>query len=394
MEGAGAMRSVLFVDDEPRVLEGLENLMFPYMDEWDMEFAEGGNQALALLNERPFDVIVTDMRMPNMDGAALLDHVRRSHPQIVRIVLSGHSEVDAALRAMPVAHQFLSKPCDARNLTRVLSQACRLNEIISDSRLQATIGDIDQLPARPVVYDRLCSILTTDDWTLTDVAAEVEKDMAIATRLLQVANTAFFFRGTTVKDLPTAVSRLGARFVRDLVLSFETFGSSDVGSVLDVDSLHRQGLSVGSIAKRMVQKDQAEDAFLAGLVHDVGRVVIAKYLPEKAREIAETMTERGLSAQEAEALILGHTHAEVGAYLLGLWGMPYPVLESVCHHHDLDHAERTEFGVTEAVHVAVALFEARARGTVANLDTAFLERLGVADQVAGWQQLVEREFEQ
>jgi CheY-like chemotaxis protein len=160
------MRSVLFVDDEERVLEGLENLMFPYLDEWDMAFATSGSEALSLLRDGQVDVIVTDMRMPGMDGAELLHRVKELCPRTVRIVLSGHAELEAAMRAMPVAHQFLSKPCEAKKLIRVLTQACHLQDIIADQRLQASLGDIGQLPARPETYSELCRIFAGDEWSL------------------------------------------------------------------------------------------------------------------------------------------------------------------------------------------------------------------------------------
>jgi len=98
------MRRVLFVDDEPRILEGLRRMLRSQRNEWEMAFAPGGGAALAIMEAAPFDVVVSDMRMPEMDGATLLTQVRNLYPQVVRIVLSGHAELSAALRVVPVAH--------------------------------------------------------------------------------------------------------------------------------------------------------------------------------------------------------------------------------------------------------------------------------------------------
>ena len=112
------MRRILFVDDDPRILEELRDMLRPQRHDWEMAFAPSGDAALALMQASPFDVIVSDMRMPGMDGAALLARVRQEYPQVVRIVLSSHTELSTALRVVPVAHQFLAKPCDAEMLRR------------------------------------------------------------------------------------------------------------------------------------------------------------------------------------------------------------------------------------------------------------------------------------
>ena len=103
------MRRVLFVDDEPKILEGLQRMLRSMRHEWEMEFALGGPSAMEALNSRPFDVVVTDMRMPGMDGAMLLSQVRGLHPQIVRIVLSGHSDQELVLSSVGPAHASPSR---------------------------------------------------------------------------------------------------------------------------------------------------------------------------------------------------------------------------------------------------------------------------------------------
>jgi len=112
-------KRVLFVDDEPRILDGRRRMLRSMRHEWKMSFAETGQEALAILANQPFDVVVVDMRMPGMDGVQLLSEVRKRH-QIIRIVLSGTADREAILRAVGLAHQYLSKPCDAETLKSVL----------------------------------------------------------------------------------------------------------------------------------------------------------------------------------------------------------------------------------------------------------------------------------
>ena len=105
-------KRLLFVDDEAMVLSGLRRALHGMRAEWDMHFVDGAEAALKILDEMPFDVVVSDMRMPKMDGAQLLERVKMRHPDVIRMVLSGQSSRAAVLRSLAPAHQFLSKPCD------------------------------------------------------------------------------------------------------------------------------------------------------------------------------------------------------------------------------------------------------------------------------------------
>src|SRR5579862_1975913 len=136
------MKRILFVDDERRVLEGLQRMLRPHRSQWHMRFANSGQEALAMLEEGSYDVIVSDMRMPGMDGAQLLETVRERYPGMIRIVLSGHSDVEAALRAVPVAHQFLAKPCDAEKLQAAIDPSSENDPIVADEATRRMIADI------------------------------------------------------------------------------------------------------------------------------------------------------------------------------------------------------------------------------------------------------------
>jgi CheY-like chemotaxis protein len=114
---------ILFVDDEPRVLDGLRRMLRSRRREWSLHFAMSGDEALEQLAELPFDVIVSDMRMPRMDGATLLGIVQESFPSVIRIVLTGHTEPEGRAHALPVAHQFLTKPCDPFTLQAAIDRA-------------------------------------------------------------------------------------------------------------------------------------------------------------------------------------------------------------------------------------------------------------------------------
>jgi DNA-binding NtrC family response regulator len=108
------LKRLLFVDDDAMVLAGLRRALHDMRQEWDMHFAPGAYAALQALEKERFDAVITDMRMPSMDGALLLDCIKDRYPQVVRIILSGQSEKEAVLRSIAPAHQYLAKPCDIR----------------------------------------------------------------------------------------------------------------------------------------------------------------------------------------------------------------------------------------------------------------------------------------
>ena len=132
--------SVLFVDDEPNVLDGLRRSLRGFRREWDMRFAPGGAAALAILGEAQADVVVSDMRMPGMNGDELLAEVRRRHPQTVRIVLTGECAREAMTRVTTLAHRVLTKPCDPDELRSAIQQAFALQGLLLGPHLGAVVG--------------------------------------------------------------------------------------------------------------------------------------------------------------------------------------------------------------------------------------------------------------
>lgn len=391
------MRRILFVDDEPRILEGLQRMLRSQRRMWNMSFASGGQAALAELEASRFDVIVTDMRMPGIDGATLLTRVQEQSPETVRIVLSGQMDPDAAARAVRVAHQFLSKPCSAEVLQEVVERACNLRDLLNDERIRRTVGQVDALPAVPRLYTALVETLARPDATADEVAGVLEQDVAMAAKILHLVNSSFFGLSRHVTHLRTAVSLLGTNMIKSLVLSTEAFrafeGSSAPGG-FSVDALHRHSLSVANLAMRLLEdRKLAEDVYVAGMLHDVGKLVLADRLPEEFRQVVTTARERGLPAEVVEQELLGVTHGEIGAYLLGLWNLPYPIVEAVAYHHAPRRVGHDTFDLLTAVHVADALaHEAEPNGVGAGVthgcvDEAHLQAIGVLDRLPTWREI-------
>jgi putative nucleotidyltransferase with HDIG domain len=388
------MRRILFVDDEARILEGLQRMLRPQRQNWEMAFASSGEAALKLLEEAPFDVIVSDMRMPRMDGVALLTQVRDRFPGVVRMVLTGHASFGSALRAVPVAHQFLLKPCDPKLLQVTVERACHLKELLGGDLILRTVGGMRELPPLPRTYAALVEAFSGPEAGLDRIVRIVEHDVAVSARILQLVNSALFGLTQHVSTIHTAVSHLGFDVIKNLVLSVEIFqalsAATEIGGFRS-ESIHDHSYLTACIAARLsVEKCLIQGAMVAALLHDVGKLIVMKRLPEQFAKIVQLAREQGRVIFDVEREAMGVTHAEIGAYLLGLWGFPFPIVEAVAYHHNPGQVPHRTFDCLAAVHVADVLAHTVAprqgNGDFAppSFDMQYLESLGVANQIAGW----------
>jgi HD-like signal output (HDOD) protein/ActR/RegA family two-component response regulator len=389
---------ILFVDDDPNILQGLRRTLRDRRHQWDMQFAGGGPEALDVLDRAPVDVVVTDMRMPGMDGADLLREVMRRHPHVIRIVLSGQSEQAAVLRALDVTHQYLAKPCDVETLKQTLERASWLRSFLADRPLRELASQLGSIPSPPALYLALLEECRSEHGSQPRVAGIIQQDAAMTANVLRVVNSAFFGRSRRISDPLRAVQLLGLNTVRALALSahvFSEFLPTRAGA-FSIESLQGHSLRTGMIAKCIAagecgDKAIVDDANLAGVLHDVGQLVLAARLPDAYRGAHELACRDGLSLSDAERDTFGATHGAVGAYLLGLWGLEDRVVEAVAYHHEPGLClDATAFTPLTAVHVADVLAgEAGQAGpleTRLSLDTEHLARIGVADRLDRWRQ--------
>jgi HD-like signal output (HDOD) protein/CheY-like chemotaxis protein len=326
------MKRILFVDDEPNILEGLRGVLRKQRRSWEMTFVGSGEEALRALAAAPHDVIVSDMRMPGMDGAALLGRVKSEHPAVVRIVLSGQTDHQVSRRMVHVAHQFMSKPCDGRELQAAVERACALAALLPDAGLRRMVGGIGQLPIDADVHRALLALLDRPTTPAGEVVAVIERDVGLAAKVLQVVSSALF-GAHRLADLAGAVTALGLETIRVLAESGEPADATEVAGV-SLAGLGDHGRRAGHLARRILgEGPTGGSAFAACLLQHVGLLVMLTRMPDTAARLAETARRSGRPLGEVEREALGVTHAEIGAYLLGIWGLPPPLVEAVAHHH-------------------------------------------------------------
>ncbi|MBN1824657.1 MAG: HDOD domain-containing protein [Candidatus Eisenbacteria bacterium] len=348
-------KSVLFVDDDPHILSALRRMLMASGCVWDLTFAGGGREALEILEGRPHDVIVSDMRMPGMTGAELLEKVRSLYPETVRIVLSGHTELETAMRLVPIAHNYIAKPCDSETIIRLVQRACDMHDRLNNEELKQRIGKIGGLPNLSTTYHELVRLLSDPDAALDEVVKIIERDVGMVANILHLVNTAFYAPKQRITKINQAVSYIGITVLKSLFLSAEAFRAFEgkIPAEFSLEEFQNHGMEVGSEAAEMMgTQRERDDAFLAGMLHDVGKLVLLTEHPDQYQEVLRRAESGQSSCVETEREIWQVTHADVGGYILGLWFLPYTIVEAVTYHHNPPAPMAEGLDVTTAVYRA------------------------------------------
>jgi len=389
------MKTLLFVDDEPNVLQGLQRQLRPMRHEWNMNFLDGGQKALDFMAAHPVDIVVSDMMMPGMDGSQLLTEVLKRHPQTVRIILSGHAEREAVLRLVGPAHQYLSKPCDAEELRRAIARALSLRDLMGNERLKQLATRVNNLPTLPTLYTQLTEELRKESPAMERVGEIISHDIGMTAKMLQLVNSAFFGLAQPINNPQDAVIYLGLNTIRSLALSVGIFSQYDekLCRLFSLDVLAHHSWTTGVLARGVAHMEGQElkildQCFLAGLLHDVGQLVLAAGLHEEYTGVIAKTSQQNLPVWQVEQELFGASHADVGAYLLALWGLPNPIIEAVAMHHEPSRSAALEFSPAIAVHIADVFAHEfsgiKTEVPLPQLDTGHLTKIGFAGRIEAW----------
>jgi HD-like signal output (HDOD) protein/CheY-like chemotaxis protein len=384
------MKRILFVEDNELLLELYGLLLADDRDHWQTTLAPDGESALTLLRQTAFDVVVSDMQMPGMNGIELLGEVRRLHPQTSRIIISGFTDQAAAADSLNCTHLFIPKPFDAQILRATLARVGSLDVYLNDDKLRGLAGRMRTLPSFPALYLDVLREIESPVSSIQGIAKIVAKDPGITAKVLQVANSAAFGLPEPVREPAEAVQQLGMTTVRSLVLSAQVYANFAPGRLktFSAEALWAHLMKCGDLARTLLRRERAEfaeteDAFTAGMLHDMGKLMLADSLPDEFSRALTLATEEKIPLPEAELEIFGATHAGLAAYLLGLWGLPAAIVEAVAFHHAPEKSGLKKCSALTAVHVANALSDET--GT-APLNLEYLAEIGVAGRLDDWRE--------
>jgi putative nucleotidyltransferase with HDIG domain len=393
------MIRIIFVDDEPNILQGLQRMLRSMRQEWEMQFAGSGQEALAAMEGAPFDVIVSDMRMPGMSGLQLLSEVRKRYPATARIILSGQAEREQILQLAGNTHQYLSKPCEESSLKDAIYRSCAMRDLLDSPQLRRVVSQAQSLPSLPRLYTEIVDAVQSSEMSLSAIGELISQDMAISSKILQLINSAFFGTPRRISNVGEAVSILGIETIKSLVLTegvFSTFPKDKVGC-LGIDALWQHSAGTASIARSLAKEERlpvnvCQEAFTAAFLHDVGKLILALNMPDDYAEAIALAETEGQMDWEAETAVLGASHAEVGAYLLSLWGLPATMIDAIAWHHRPEAYPNKGLGAVALVHIANALEHSGGVGRESRLasaiDESYLSALNRGDRFLHWQKTI------
>ena len=384
-------RRILFVDDEQPVLNLLQVLMRRSDPGWESWFVDGGAKALQMMVAQPFDVVVSDMRMPGMNGAEFLEQVRDRHPRTARIVLSGYVDPPLTLRVLSVAHQYQAKPFTFSILQAMLSRLFALEQYLPDRPLQEVVARTHVLPTPGSLYERFTREFASPLVRAETMGGLVSQDVALTAKLLQLANSAFFAAPRVVLTGKEAAQGLGIGPLRTLAASNQAFWGQQPGQLAEfpLEETVKHSVAVGLRASRIMAfergtSDAIKAAFSAGVLHDLGKILFAVAVPEMQRLAMMRNEGEGLPLWQAEKEVVGASHAHVGGYLLGLWGLPDAIVDAVAWHHQPRERFAAGLSPITAVHVANWIDHQSAAPSGpqpdSRLDQAYLQALNVDER--------------
>lgn len=381
---------VLLVDDEEKVIRGIQrNLQSP---ELEVEVALSGKEGLAMMETTSFDVVVSDLRMPEMDGNQFLNQVCRLYPRTIRMILSGYAEKKMLIDSIGVTHQLLAKPCETEALEMLIRRALELRLYLQSEDLQKLITQIETLPSLPQLFIDLQEATQNSESTVEEIAKIIAKDGPMTARILQMANSSCFGVGG-VNQMTDAIRILGITTIKSLVLVgkvFQAWNPSQTHS-LQLEPLWNHSISTALYAKQIAIAQKHDPTFCelcytAGLLHDIGKVVYLVLFAEEYSAILQESHQNQIPLIELERKSFGVGHPEVGAYLLGLWGLPTPIVEAVAFHHQPDLSTIQDLSPLSYVHLAEYLThtEFGSKANENDLNKNYMMRVGLDSNGKNW----------
>ena len=377
-------------DDANAIRDGLRETT----EKWRFEFVSNVRQGITAVEGSAFDAVLVDLQFPGIDAPGFFKTMMEVSPTTLRLGLIAPPQREAIQQVRAAVHQLLVKPCDAKVLKAVLARAFAAQNFLSDDNIKQLVAGIRSLPVLPQTYTDIMAELKSDDPSLERAGQIVARDMGLSTKILSLVNSAFFGLGRSITHPSEAAMFLGTETLKALVLSIQVFSQFSAVKLTEfsVENLWKHSWTIGVLSKRLCEFEEtsrtiADEAFLAGLLHDVGKLVLAANHPDKLEGIIRDARKNKCTLWEQEYNNYGASHAELGGYLLGLWGLPAGVVEAVAFHHRPALARRQDFSPLTAVHLANTIGKFQANGTnlvVQSVDMDYLRALGLDDRTEGW----------
>lgn len=384
---------VLILDAEATLMRALQRSHPELVEEWDFRVVSEVQEGIRTLESFSADVVIADFNIsPYFNGLEALEQIAEIEPGTIRILTADQPDRRMAISAASAAHQFLVKASPPKDFFDAINRALRLRKMISSPSLRSLIGGIKTLPSLPSLYLDITRELRSKDPDIDSLVKSIQMDPPIAAKILQLVNSGFFALPDKIADVGEASRLLGIELLQSLVLLSGIFSQFEQqgGIFLSIHSFWKHSLAVGRLAQAVVRylpsgDSFRQEAFTAGLLHDIGDLILSVHRHREHVQANQVAASEGLPRHRVEHQLMGASHAEAGAYLLNLWGLPNTTVEAVAFHHEPRLSPCSSDSVLTAVHLANALeHERKSGGQVpagSVFDRKYLEMLGLEDKI-------------
>ena len=397
-------KTILFVDEEQFIRKALQRSFRKMRGEWEMIFSASPDEAMQALMAAPCDVVVTETVFSGQSGLEFLEAVREKHPHSVRIILSGYADQNIVLQSVNIAHQYLAKPCEDETLKATIARAFLMKELLDNDALKKVVSKIDSLPSVPALYLELVEELKSEDASIDKIGDIIAKDIGLITKILKLVNSSYFGLRQHISNPSKAVSLLGIDLIKAIVLNAGTLDKYKHLKFADfsIEQMWDHAMLSAAYAKTIAQDSEMkrkdiDTAFMSALLHDIGKLLIAAHMPDHFSEILALIRQQSCAMYESERDIIGTSHAAIGAYLLGLWGLPDDIIDATAFHHSPDQKPVGGLNTTTITHIANAFANAgpeieNTQAIIEGLDYSYLESINLLGILPNWQKACAAHF--
>lgn len=392
---------MLIVEAEVAVHHSVEPILSDRRGQWNVTFAKSAAAAIDLIASKSFDVVISDLHLSGKrNGVELLMETRARLPHSARILFSSYSDQRSALQHAGLVHQFLPKPCPPEWIQSSIERIAMIHSLLPDPAVRRAISSLERVVSLPSLYLQLLRQIQSVETAIDDIAETVSQDVGMTAQVLKLVNSAFFGLPQPTSDMAQAVSFLGIDTLKYLVLAlgvFAQFEDRELGG-LTLEALWSHSVRTAHAAKFIAKQQGAkrevvEDAMAAGLLHDLGKLVLASHFPDKCEQAKANAIEHEAEWLVEERALFGFDHADVAGYLLGLWGLPLSVLQAVAFHHLPGNSGTDDFTALTAVHAANVIVQSRGRANGGipppQADGAYLSKIGLVSALELWTEALE-----
>jgi HD-like signal output (HDOD) protein len=334
--------------------------------------------------------------------------MQEKHPHSARIILSGFAEEEAILRTVGPAHQYMAKPCDDQLLIETIENALDLRNLLTNRELRALVGGIDALASPPTTYTNLVKALENPLVSNEQLTAIVASDIALTAEILKLTNSSYFAISQKMTSISQAIRMIGADTLKALALFVGLFRSFDgpKPAVTQMMQLCQRSQQLGILATLIAEQEKLPKQVISimpsiGMLSHTGSLILYAYRAKEMAEVIKRIETENVPICVAEREQFGAAHPEIGAYLLGLWGFPSALVQTVAYHHRPQDTPHTEMNALTTIYVAQHLAREAAikyrTGTApeSQIDLHYLDQLGKTDRLPVWREtaaLVEQKY--